>query len=247
MLPKPIQLREQALVSVAKEASKKLHDGTITLDQFKKTQDYLKLPQDLRDPLLAEIGRQSYLTYGTKLNTEAPWGVSIKELLQADKLPKPKVLGDYIELDLSNLRINDLDGLQQVPNIENLVKLDLKDNKISAIGPNAFARLKNLETLHLNDNKINAIGPKAFAGLDNLEILTLDDNQISAIDGGAFNNLNKLEALGLNNNQISTLKRDIFAGPNNLREGIYIWNNPLTKESKKTLREQFGNRVTFTD
>ena len=215
-------------------------------------------PQETKKQYLNKFAKQWYLNYGKYLKVPETWikkhfpgqtpdevldyGFSIKELLQANKLPERlegPILGTT--LNLRRLRINDLDGLKEIPNIENLFELDLMFNQIPTIESEAFDGL-NLARIHLAFNQIRTIGPNAFAGLKNLELLNLDRNQISAIALNAFADLNNLETLGLIGNELRTVKPNTFARLKSLTR-LDLWLNPLTVETKKALQKQLGNRV----
>ncbi|WP_415331676.1 leucine-rich repeat domain-containing protein, partial [Clostridium perfringens] len=75
-------------------------------------------------------------------------------------------------LDLSDMNISNLEGIQ---NCENLVTLYLSLNQISNIEP--LKGLTNLTTLKLNSNQISNI--EVLKGLINLKSLDLSDNKLN--------------------------------------------------------------------
>lgn len=261
----PISLREHALNLIATEASQKIYDGTIASD------GYLKLPQDLSKPLLAEIGRQLYLNYDIAVDTGASWGVSVAELQKAGRLPKIEetltTLGRmHKTLNLSNLCISSLEGLRQVPDIQTVTHLDLNGNKLRKIPPYAFNGFGNLQQLFLYYNQIRDIAPKAFFGLNALNFLALMGNKIQHVSAEEFANLPRLEYLILQSNQISSVgsfegvrslkslnlaQNKISSVPDKVRNGLgnlqylNLSGNPLSEALKQALKSQFGDRVTF--
>lgn len=210
----PLTLKQQSLIQKAKEASKNIHEGKLTLDGFKQSDEYLKLPRDLREPLLAEIDRQAYLNHGTELNTGVPWGVSVTQLLKANKVPAIQ----NQTLDLSNLHIANLDGLQTIASIATVMKLDLSNNQINTIQPHILARAENVRILYLSGNKLTTIADNTFEWLKQLIILDLGNNQLKAICASAFIKLRLWE--------------------------LRLYQNKLKQEeTTRMLKEQLGNHI----
>ncbi len=74
-----------------------------------------------------------------------------------------------VELDLSNLGLTSLDGIEQ---LSNLSSLNLRDNNLSDISP--LSELKKLESLDLRNNQITDISP--LSNLERLEYLNVFAN-----------------------------------------------------------------------
>src|SRR3990172_7155891 len=127
-----------------------------------------------------EIKRQYYLLRGQHMpgiNDDLAreiYRFSIQELLDNGRLPA--IVNN--ELDLRNRYIADLDGLTQIPQVNNLRNLNLSGNQITKIQPDTFQGLGNLQILNLGYNQITQIQPNAFLGLGNLRWLYLSNNQI---------------------------------------------------------------------
>ena len=224
-------LKQLATIAAAKKLVQEIHSEK-PKNIKKYITDKTKLPADLHNPLLAEIGRQYYMSYGEKLETGVPWGFSIQDYLTIPALKEkmPEITtNDFGQkvLNLSNMKINDLKGLQNIPNIKTVQTLFLDNNQLTTIQPNAFAGLTNLEWLGLGENQLSTIPTKAFAGLTNLKDLFLRDNQLTTIQPNAFTGLTSLTELYLGYNQLTTIPTKAFAGLTNL-EKLFISNNRLT-------------------
>ncbi|XP_059622611.1 protein slit [Phlebotomus argentipes] len=97
--------------------------------------------------------------------------------------------------DLGRIRSDGLFG-----RLPNLVKLDLRRNKITGIERNSFEGASKIQDLVLAENKIPEIHNKMFLGLHNLKSLSLYDNLISCVMPGSFDYLTSLHTLNLGSN-----------------------------------------------
>ena len=236
-------LKQQALIAKAKNIVQEIHcSPQQALDAYKTSEssDFLTLPIDLQSPLLAEIGRQYYMLYGIELNTGVPWGLSIQDFLDSPVLQnqRPQITTCWGQntYNLSNMKINDLNGLQNIPNIKTVVRLDLDNNQLTTIQPNAFAGLTSLMGISLEINQLTTIQPKAFAGLPNLKNLFLSNNKLTTIPPNAFAGLPNLGWLFLDYNQLTTIPTNAFAGLNNLQR-LQLQQNPLNEKTKEAIRK----------
>ena len=80
------------------------------------------------------------------------YGFSIQELLHNNCIPQ---LSRFGYLDLSHKYINSLEGLQNIPDIQNVQILNLNNNELTSLSPELFAGLGRLEGLYLDDNQLN--------------------------------------------------------------------------------------------
>ncbi len=213
-------------------------------------QNYLSLitqfPMKTKKRYLNEFAKKWYLNYGKELELSAwikkhfpgqtpeqvlYYGFSIQDYLTSpalqNKMPLVRTVREETRLDLSNMKINDLQGLQKIPNISNLSLLGLARNQLTTIPPNAFAGLTSLETLALWGNQLTTIQPNAFAGLPNLEYLRLQQNQLTTIQPNAFAGLTRLYMLRLARNQLTTIPPKAFAGLTRLTY-LFLDRNQLT-------------------
>ena len=204
-----------------------------------------------------------YLHYGNGKNFILPhlnYGFSIEELLAYNKLPE--VSGSTLKL--SELRINDLSGLKNIPGIGSVYELYLDYNQLTTLASGIFDGLNNLIFLYLNNNRLTNLVPGVFNGLNKLEVLCLYNNRLTNLTPGVFNGLNKLEVLNLcgnqltglepgifnelhnlamlylNNNRLINLEPGVFNGLNNLR---WIGNSRLAEAQKEVLRKQLPATV----
>ena len=111
-------------------------------------------------------------------------------------------------LRLSYLRINDLKGLGNIPNIQEVLDLELNDNRLSELQPNAFNGLNNLIDLTLTRNRLKELLPNAFNGLNNLKYLYFIENQITQLPPNIFNGLNNLTFLELSYNKLEAAQKE---------------------------------------
>ena len=198
---------------------------------------------NLKKQYLNKFAKKWYLTYGRELKLPATWikkhfpgqtqkqvldyGFSIQDYLDSPILKEKIHLTSQTDLDLSNMKINNLYGLQNIPNINTVQTLYLHHNQLEDIPTNAFAGLTNLEWISLSGNQLSTIQPNAFAGLPNLVWLYLSNNRLTTIQPEAFAGLTNLKRLLLNENQLRTIQAKAFTGLTNLEE-LFLDNNQMT-------------------
>ncbi|XP_041802490.1 extracellular matrix protein 2 [Chelmon rostratus] len=106
--------------------------------------------------------------------------------------------------------------MTHLPIIHNLqaTNLDMAENNIRAIAPQAFSGLPNLDTLDLSKNKLDdeSLGQNLVSNLTYLKRLNLDGNQLTRIPALPPS----LEELKMNNNKLSTLTPHCLEGLKNL-------------------------------
>ena len=199
-----------------------------------ETLNILRECNHLVQPLLAKYW---YLRFGQDQNFIAPdlnFSFSIRELLEHGKLPSPD---SYGQLVLSNLRINNLDGLQAIPGIQHVKRLFLSGNNLTHIPSHSFESLHALETLYIEDNPLTqGISPDAFLGLFNLRLLSISNNQLDRIVKGTFNGLENLEELNLSCNRLFELPKDSLLQLKNLRI-LNLSENKLSSLSTELLSQ----------
>jgi Leucine-rich repeat (LRR) protein len=83
-------------------------------------------------------------------------------------------------------------------------------NSIPKLEDNSILNIPNLLRIDLRDNKIIEISSGAFNGLPKLMCIYLDNNFIEELRVGTFDPLAKLKVLGLQNNKIKILTEGIF-------------------------------------
>lgn len=102
-----------------------------------------------------------------------------------------------------NLSSNDIKRLPlKIPNLENIKRLDLHNNIIEKF-PSKIEGLENLQVLDLRGNSIREI-PDTVEGLENLEVLILDGNPVQDIPR-RIKGLENLKSLNLSRTQIRNI------------------------------------------
>ncbi len=122
-------------------------------------------------------------------------------------------------LQLLDLRYNQIIDLSPLAGLINLHELDINHNQISDLSP--LAGLTNMRYLYLHWNQISGLSP--LVGLTNLKLLWLYNNQIS--DLSPLEGLTNLQELWLNDNQIGDLSP--LVGLTYLQE-LWIHNNQIS-------------------
>ena len=112
-------------------------------------------------------------------------------------------------LDLSNNNLTQLEpGALNVAT--HLLHIDLSGNQLSDVD-GAFDGLRQLSRLDLRQNRLTALTSNTFSGLSSLRYLRLDDNHISSIDARAFVELDRLMYLVLRGNPLGAVSRFHFS------------------------------------
>lgn len=169
---------------------------------------------------LPTIAKYYYLHTGQKFELLFPtytqyvawrYGFSIRELRDTVRYPKVPELKDF---DFSSRKINDLDGILDIPGIRETKEITLAQNLLQNIS--LLASLKQLEYLDLEMNQISDIS--SLAGCTNLKSLHLDSNRIENIS--VIKNFTQLEMLVLSNNRIKDVSA--LAGLKNIKPVDYL-------------------------
>ena len=135
------------------------------------------------------------------------YGISVREYLQEHGNLS---IEDGI-LDLSHKNITNLEGLEDVPNKDSILVLDLSKNKIQIVSAEMFAYFSQLRELNLSSNKIQALPANVFEHLAQLSYLHLQFNRIKVLPENIFVPVPQLKTLDLSWNEIKVLPEDIFA------------------------------------
>ncbi|XP_045929632.1 tsukushi [Micropterus dolomieu] len=93
---------------------------------------------------------------------------------------------DTAHLDLSSNAMGPLsDTMLAGPGYTTLISLDLSNNHITQVSPNALSKLRYLETLDLSHNNLESLSPKCFSGLPLAEV-DLSHNSFQEFDMDVF-------------------------------------------------------------
>lgn len=130
-------------------------------------------------------------------------------------------------LDLSNMRLNCLEGFSSIPNLKTLQWLDLDNNQLSELPLGIFSGLTSLQNLSIDNNNLGALPLTIFNGLSALQWLSLGNNELITLPAGVFNGLPNLQELYLSNNKLRTLTPETFNGLANVKR-INLSNNQLS-------------------
>ncbi|MBD3231879.1 hypothetical protein GF322_04420 [Candidatus Dependentiae bacterium] len=190
---------------------------------------FKKLPES---PLKMQIRRQYYLLKGAAIdNVEISF--SIRELFNAGRLKnRVSKASQTKKLDLSNLKISNLNGLFEVlGQIKGTIKdLNLSHNLINIVYNNDFKfYLSQIKTLNLSYNKILSLQSGSLDELINLTFLDLSHNQLEFLPFGIFALLTNLNKLDLSDNPLEYLKPENFIG---LKDSLRFLNLADTKIKK---------------
>lgn len=115
-----------------------------------------------------------------------------------------------LRLYLYNLNINDLTGLQEIPNIRSITSIILSNNQLTTLPERIFAGLSNLEILYLDHNPLRQLRAGVFDDLTSLKTLSLNYNDLTTLPEGIFSRLSNLEKLSLSNNHGLQLRAGMF-------------------------------------
>jgi len=140
-------------------------------------------------------------------------------------------------LDLSNKNLTDIDGLQNIPNSDQIIILNLSNNRLRMLPSNIFSALHNLRIFILNNTQLQALPDTIFRDLINLQVLQLQNNRLKNLPDTIFNNLHNLKSLYLGANKLQELPNTIFNNLHNL-EVLSLYNTPL-----QTLPDGIFNRL----
>ncbi|XP_029378199.1 leucine-rich repeat-containing G-protein coupled receptor 4-like, partial [Echeneis naucrates] len=95
--------------------------------------------------------------------------------------------------------------------LRRLTLLNLQNNQLRTVPPEALQNLENLRSLHLDANLIRRPSSSSFKGLGSLHHLRLDDNRLTEVPVLALRPLIRLRALTLALNGISSVPDRAFA------------------------------------
>ncbi len=235
--------QEAVLKALARQYAIYAHDNRVVLDDLIRD----NMP---KGELLPKIAQQYYLHYREKLQhpliADDSWGVSVRDLLKNNQIPT--IINPAVhKLSLSGypVKINNIDGLLDIPDIHQVKYLYLSDCLIQTRQLNILNELVNLRELYLDNNKINTIEAEIFKKLTRLETLELTNNKITTIQKGSWEGLNNLKFLALNNNQITRSDSGAWSTLTQL-EMLNLDNNRLNKQEVKKIRQELQPRVKIS-
>ena len=135
---------------------------------------------------------------------------------------------DGVVLNLSNKNLTDINGLRNIPGINQVDKIDLSRNQLQELPADIFSGLNNLKELRLGYNPLKTLPENIFNGLHNLEELEFFGIPFQGLPANIFDDLNNLKTLGLTVQHspsfIAQLMEIIHNIPN---DGVMIKLSPL--------------------
>uniref|UniRef100_A0A0K0D5P6 Leucine-rich repeat-containing protein let-4 n=1 Tax=Angiostrongylus cantonensis TaxID=6313 RepID=A0A0K0D5P6_ANGCA len=128
---------------------------------------------------------------------------------------------DGVRGNLQNL-ILDMNCIEKFPaeavkNMESLIALHLKYNKMKSLDEGQLTNLSSLSMLSLNGNNISFIHASALRNTPNLRYLYLAENQLHSFDSGTMTQFSQTQVLDLAFNKITEIKEETFAGLESLQ------------------------------
>lgn len=126
----------------------------------------------------------------------------VKNIELADnKLTNIKfITTNYPNLERLQLSRNILQNIDTVSKLRGMTKLNLRDNKLTAL-PDELCDLVKLEGLNIRNNQIKAL-PKNFGNLKEMKKLESDNNLITELPE-SFSNLTKLTFIDVSKNKLT--------------------------------------------
>lgn len=188
------------------------------------------------------IARHYYLRFGQNMPGVDPnsYGFSVAELRNfIDDAKRYTMSTNHISFDLSELRINDLDGLSEYlqstfltypVRMPTTIRVDLSHNFIEHLDAHYAPAFKHVTSLNLSANKITSIDPGIFNDNTTLQAIFLSNNMLTYIPAGVFT-VPTLRLISIGNNKISDIADNAFAGLQYLTD-MYLDNNNLTHIKK---------------
>ena len=173
-------------------------------------------------------------------------GVSVQDLLDNNLCPEIDSFSNLRSLELPYKNLHSLNGLQKVPGIETVQKLDVSNNKLTAL-PEAIGSLVALKQLRLERNCLACL-PEEIGYLTALQKLLVSNNKLTALPESICN-LTALQQLRLETNCLACLPEEI--GYLTALQKLWVPGNTMTALPKTigTLTvlqylNVFGNKLT---
>ncbi|CAD5216460.1 unnamed protein product [Bursaphelenchus okinawaensis] len=113
-----------------------------------------------------------------------------------------------------HMKYNKIEKLEanQLQKLPNLAMLSLNGNKISSIDKQFVNNVTSLKYLYLGENKIKDVSAEILRQFVSVEILDLSYNNIGDLAEGQFSVLESVQNLNLEGNQIKVIKKGAFDG-----------------------------------
>ncbi|XP_071850679.1 uncharacterized protein [Apostichopus japonicus] len=130
---------------------------------------------------------------------------------------------------------------QAVKNMPNLIFFSLDGNLIETVSRRNIEPFgSSLQHLNLSNNVITYISPNAFSMLPGLKILELHRNNLAEIKAGVFANIRNILHIDLNYNRLKTISHKAFTNMPTLRT-LILHNQQVTYELTTIMFDAFVN------
>ncbi len=139
---------------------------------------------------------------------------SIQEMLDAGEFPTGP------EIRLTYHRLTSLAGIENVPNPETIVSLDLSWNKITDVPDKVFDALVNVETLNLSNNPLKELRPDVFNKLVKLKRIDLGSTDLQTLPEGILDSNTALEEFTISGESLVALPPGLLRNTPNLTSFI---------------------------
>jgi Leucine-rich repeat (LRR) protein len=113
-----------------------------------------------------------------------------------------------LDLSRNRLRWVEMGDLAPYPHLE---EVDLSENLIATLEPNAFANLQSLRVLRLRANQLKLVPMGAFAKLVNLTTLDLSENKLVILLDYTFQDLKGLRHLEVGDNDLVYISHEVLS------------------------------------
>lgn len=131
-----------------------------------------------------------------------------------------------------------------LPDLTNLLVLDLSGNYLSGSIPTSFGSFVSLIQLILDENDLDGSIPTALGNATTLQWINLYDNELTGSIPASLGDLTFLNFLGLDNNELSGSIPASLGGLSNL-EALYLWSNDLTGSIPTELGDLSSLRILW--
>ncbi len=107
---------------------------------------------------------------------------------------------------ITALKSGDFDGLSA------LRSLSLAKNALSSLPADIFSGLSAMDSLDLGSNELSSLPAEIFSGLSAMNRLNLAYNNLDNLSANTFSEMSSLTGLDLGNNELSSLPAGLFSG-----------------------------------
>ncbi len=143
-----------------------------------------------------------------------------------ERLLTPKMIEGKLTLKLDHYGLTSLVGLDTIPGLQTVERLELTGNEITVLTPALFAAMPQLQDLLIGDNHISRIDSESFACLPHLKKLILAGNRLTELTTLNLIHLPQLEEFYCGFNKLTVVDCAPFAGLVHLKK-LYLNDNEI--------------------